>query len=203
MGKKALALTTIAPTAIVHPTAHIGKGTKIWAYVQIAEHASIGNNCIIGNGVYIDRYVKIGKCVWIQNKALLYQGVVVKDNVFIGPGACFTNDPIPRAGVRRNMSGKRWVVECGASIGANATILPDTTIGSYAMIAAGAVVTKNVPPYALARGNPARVVDLVCSCGQALGFLELKIDLKNSRTLKCRSCTKIVPIKKEMTSVIL
>lgn len=147
----------IARTAIVHSTAKIGSNTKIWEFVQIGEHAQIGRECVVGNGAYIDRYVRVGNRVRIHNKALLYHGLVVKDDVFIGPGVCFTNDAWPKSGYARNLKGIYWTVEKGASIGANATILPNVTIGAHAMVGAGSVVTKNVPARALVCGNPARI----------------------------------------------
>jgi UDP-2-acetamido-3-amino-2,3-dideoxy-glucuronate N-acetyltransferase len=161
MGKKKLALTTIAPTALIHPSARIGRGTKIWAFAQVAEHAVVGRDCTIGNGAYIDRHVKIGNRVRIHNKALLYHGVIVEDDVFIGPGVCFTNDSYPTSRSTRNLKGKAWYVRTGASIGANATILPDLEIGENSIVGAGSVVTKNVPPNAIVCGNPARVLKRV------------------------------------------
>ncbi len=182
MGQTKLALITIDPTALIHPTAHIGKETKVWAFAQVSEHASIGKHCVIGNGVYIDRYVKIGNHVWIQNRALLYQGTMVEDNVFIGPGVCFTNDKYPRSGIKRNMKNIKWIVGKGATIGANAVILPDVSIGSYAFVAAGAVVAKNVPAHVLVAGNPAKSIVPVCSCGKPLNQL-----FEKKRT-KCPFC---------------
>lgn len=182
MGKRKLALTTIAPTALIHPTARIGKGTRVWAFAQVAEHASIGKYCVIGNGVYVDRYVKIGSHVWIQNKALIYQGTIVEDHVFIGPGVCFTNDKYPRSGIRRNLKNIWWTIGKGTSVGANAVILPNIFIGPNAFVAAGAVVTKNVPAHVLVAGNPARVVIPVCSCGKPWG------ELLEKKPKKCPAC---------------
>jgi len=152
------------PTAEVSDKASIGKETKIWHFVQIRENAQIGENCIIGKGSYIDFEVQIGNNVKIQNLVSIYHGVHVEDGVFIGPHVCFTNDNNPRA---IDASGKLkgnddWVVsptyvKKGASIGANSTILPGITIGKYALIGAGSVVTKDVPDYGLVFGNPARL----------------------------------------------
>ncbi|HNX68436.1 MAG TPA: acyltransferase [Candidatus Omnitrophota bacterium] len=155
----------IAPSALIHPTAKVGSRTKIWAFCQVAEHASIGTDCILGNGVYIDRHVKIGDHVRIHNKALLYHGVVIENDVFIGPATVFTNDPWPRSGSTRDLKGVSWIVGKGAVIGANVTVLPDVSIGKYATIGAGAVVTKNVPPHTLVYGNPARFKGYTCTCG--------------------------------------
>lgn len=185
MGKPPLAKSVIAPTAVIHPTARIGTGSKIWAFVQVAEHARIGHKCVIGNGVYIDRYVKIGNRVWIQNKALLYQGVTVEDDVFIGPGACFTNDKYARTGTRRNMKGVYWSVKKGSTIGANATILPNVSIGCHALIAAGAVVTKNVPAHAIVAGNPGKIIGTACVCGKPVKNL-----FSGKKSLRCPSCKK-------------
>ena len=185
MGTKPLAVTYIDPTAIVHSTAQIGEGTKIWAYVQIGEHAVVGKDCVIGNGVYIDRYVKVGNRVRIHNKALLYHGVIVEDDVFIGPGVCLTNDPAPRSGKTRNLKGKSWIVRKGATIGANATVLPDLSIGSYAFVGAGSMVTHPVPHHTLVYGNPARAVGVVCRCG--LQIKNEQLSDKNKK-LNCPSC---------------
>jgi UDP-2-acetamido-3-amino-2,3-dideoxy-glucuronate N-acetyltransferase len=149
--------TQIASSAIVDSTAQIGRGTKVWEFVQIMDNAEIGCDCIIGNGAYIDREVRIGNNVRIHNKALLYHGLIVEDDVFIGPGVCFTNDAWPKSGRTRDLEGISWRVEKGASIGANSTIMPNVNIGKYALVGAGSVVTKNVPAYALVYGNPARI----------------------------------------------
>lgn len=157
MGTKKLLKYFVHPTAVVSPKAKIGAGTKIWAFAQVREGAVIGRNCVIGNGVYVDRGVRIGHRVNIQNKALLYRNLVIENDVFIGPAVCFTNDPFPRANVIRQLKNKKGTVRKGASIGANACILPDLTIGKKSMVGAGAVVTKNVPDHALVRGVPAEV----------------------------------------------
>ncbi len=150
------------PTAEVSDKAKIGENTKIWHYVQVREGAQIGENCILGKGVYIDFDVKIGNNVKIQNGVDIYHGVTIEDGVFIGPHVCFTNDKNPRAIDERGklkgtddwMMGKT-LIKKGASIGAATVILPNVTIGEYAMIGAGSVVTKDVPDYGLVFGNPA------------------------------------------------
>lgn len=173
------------PDYFVHPTAEvsemtkIGKGTRIWHHAQIREFAEIGENCNIGKGVYIDKGVKIGNRVKIQNYVSVYCGVVIEDDVFIGPSATFTNDKYPRAWIWDESRLCRTLVKRGASIGANATIVCGITIGEYAMVAAGAVVTKDVPSHALVAGVPARIVGYVCECGN-------KLDEK----LECRLCNK-------------
>lgn len=190
MGTKQLEIGAfIAPTALVDPTAQIGKGTKVWAFAQIAEHALVGQDCVIGNGVYIDRFVKIGDRVRIHNKALLYQGVLIEDDVFIGPGACFTNDEFPRSGKTRNLTGKSWTIGKGASIGANTTVLPDVAVGSYALIGAGSVVTKDVAEHAVVCGNPARMIGWACFCGHVL-----KSNLQKRVNVTCDLCGKRLPL---------
>src|SRR4051794_7685602 len=141
-------------TAIVDPRAEVGEGTKVWAHAQIREHAKVGRGCVISKDVYIDHGVTIGDHCKIQNSVSVFNGVTIEDDVFVGPSACFTNDLLPRA---RN---EAWqasptIVRRGASIGANATIVCGVVVGEYAMIAAGAVVTRDVEPFALVMGNPA------------------------------------------------
>ncbi len=158
----------IEESAVVSDKAEIGEGTRIWHFAQVRENALIGRNCNIGKGVYIDFDVRIGNNVKIQNLVSVYHGVVIEDYVFVGPHVVFTNDMYPRA-----FSGDSWkvyptVVEKGASIGANSTIICGNTIGEYAMVGAGSVVTEDVPPYALVAGSPARIIHAVCRCGQPL-----------------------------------
>lgn len=157
----------IHPTANVDARAEIGEGTKIWINVQIREGAKIGRDCIISKDVYIDHAVSIGNGCKVQNSVSVYNGVTIEDDVFVGPNASFTNDKVPRA------NNPEWkitptLVRRGASIGANATIVCGTVIGEYAMIAAGAVVTKDVEPHALMMGNPARRVGYVDEAGNRL-----------------------------------
>jgi len=157
----------------IHDSAHIssdakiGEGTKIWINSQIREHSQIGENCIISKDTYIDEHVIIGNRVKIQNGVSVYHGVKIEDDVFVGPNATFTNDHVPRA---FNSSWKitETTVKKGASIGANATIICGVTIGEYAMIGAGSVVTKNIAPHALVVGNPAKQIGYVCKCGNRL-----------------------------------
>lgn len=163
----------IHPTAEVSKKAVIGNGTKIWHFVQVRENAQIGKNCILGKSVYIDSGVKIGNLVKIQNGVSVYHGVIIEDGVFVGPGVCFTNDKYPRAIDQKGRLKKddQWevsitIVKQGASIGANATILPGVTIGKYALIGAGAVVTKNISDFSLAYGNPAKIMGKVDKSGR-------------------------------------
>lgn len=165
----------IHPTAEVSADAEIGEGTRIWHQCQICGGAVIGRNCILGKGVYIDSGVHIGNNVKIQNGISIYHGVTLEDGVFCGPNCVFTNDALPRA-INPDGSLKTttdWalrptMVRSGASIGANATIICGVTIGRWAMIGAGAVVSHSVPDYGLVYGNPARLQGYVCPCGQKL-----------------------------------
>jgi UDP-2-acetamido-3-amino-2,3-dideoxy-glucuronate N-acetyltransferase len=166
---------TIHPTADVSPRASIGANTRIWHYAQIREGAHIGANCIIGKGVYIDFDVSVGANSKLQNGVYVYHGAAVEDGVFLGPGAILTNDRLPRA---INPDGflkaaADWqvspiLIRRGASIGAGAVVLPGVTVGEFAMVGAGAIVTRDVPAHGLAYGNPARLCGYVCACGQVL-----------------------------------
>lgn len=152
----------------VHPTAEVlgvvGKGTKVWHQAQVCKNAVVGENCVLGKGVYIGPKVRIGDRVKIQNRVSVYEGVTVEDDVFIGPHVTFTNDKYPRA-FNQNWQIVKTHVKKGASIGANSTIVCGITIGEYALIAAGSVVTKDVPPYALVQGRPAEIIGYVCKMG--------------------------------------
>lgn len=158
----------IHPTAIVDDRALVSEGVSIWQWTAVRELASIGEGCTIGQGVYIDHGVSLGRGCKVQNGVSVYHGVTLGDAVFVGPRAAFTNDRFPRAD-----SGE-WdvvptTVERGASIGANATIVCGVIIGERSMVAAGAVVTRDVPPYGLVMGNPARLVDFVDDTGRPTG----------------------------------
>lgn len=151
----------IHKSAYVEENVEIGDDTNIWHFVHVRKNAKIGSNCNIGKSVFIDTNVVIGNNVKIQNFATLYHGLTVGDDVFIGPHVCFTNDIYPRAKIwDENRLVKTKILD-GASIGANSTIIAGVTIGRHAMVGAGAVVTKDVPDYALVLGNPARVVGSV------------------------------------------
>jgi UDP-2-acetamido-3-amino-2,3-dideoxy-glucuronate N-acetyltransferase len=166
---------TIHETAEVSDNAQVGEGTRVWHQAQIRENARVGANCIIGKGVYIDFDVVIGNNVKIQNGASIYHGVTIEDGVFIGPHACLTNDKYPRAitpagHLKKNQDWQvgRITVKYGASVGARAVVLPDLVVGRFAMIGAGAVVTRDVPDHGLVQGNPARLIGFVCRCGRRL-----------------------------------
>ena len=172
----------IHPSAIVSEQAIIGIGTKIWVNSQIRENVEIGENCIISKDTYIDHGVKIGNGVKIQNGVSVYSGVIIADNVFIGPNAAFTNDYAPRA-FNVNWETTGTIVQEGASIGANATIVCGNSIGKYAMVGAGSVVTKSVPDHALVVGNPAKIIGYVCQCGYRLN--------EDGQCLKCDKIVKL------------
>ena len=147
----------------------IGKGTKIWHFCHIQSGAEVGENCSFGQNVNVSNNVKIGNGVKVQNNVSIYEGVELEDYVFCGPSMVFTNDSTPRAKYPKGSAGyKRTLLKEGATVGANATIVCGHTIGKWAMIAAGAVVTKDVPDYALMAGVPAKQIGWVCECGEKL-----------------------------------
>lgn len=157
----------IHPSANIDPAAEIGHGCTIWVNVQIREGVKIGKNCVLSKDVYVDRNVKIGDECKIQNSVSIYDGVTIESQVFIGPNACFTNDKVPRA-FNDDWTITKTLVQQGASLGANCTIVCGIVIGEYSMIAAGSVVTKNVPPYTLVAGNPARIVAKINKAGNKI-----------------------------------
>jgi UDP-2-acetamido-3-amino-2,3-dideoxy-glucuronate N-acetyltransferase len=165
----------VHPSADVSAEASIGPGTSIWNHAQVRERARIGTDCVIGKNVYVDFEVVVGDRVKIQNNASLYHGVTVEDGVFIGPHVCLTNDRLPRAinpdGTRK--SDADWQVgpirvRSGAALGAASVIVPGVTIGRWALVGAGSVVTGDVADYALVVGNPARRIGSACPCGEPL-----------------------------------
>lgn len=157
-------------TAVIDEGCLIGKGTKIWHFSHIMPGCIIGDNCNIGQNVVISPEVVLGKNVKIQNNVSIYTGVICEDDVFLGPSMVFTNVTNPRSAVNRKNQYARTLVKKGASIGANATIVCGNDIGRFAFIGAGAVVTKNVPDYALVIGNPARQTGWMSEYGQKLVF---------------------------------
>ncbi len=167
----------------------IGKGTKIWHFSHIMQNCKIGNNCNIGQNVVISPDVILGNGVKIQNNVSVYTGVICEDDVFLGPSCVFTNVTNPRSFISRRNEYKKTIIGRGASIGANATIVCGHNIGKYAFIAAGAVVTKDVPDYALVMGNPARVKYYVCECAE-------KMVWQNSKFI-CPCCGKKYILKDE------
>lgn len=157
-------------SAYVDDGAGIGRGTKIWHFCHVSPEAVIGKECVLGQNVYVSNNASIGDHVKIQNNVSLYEGVILEDYVFSGPSQVFTNVKIPRSAFPRNPPADfiPTRVKLGASIGANATIVYGVTIGEWPFIAAGAVETRDVPPYALVVGVPGRVAGWVCQCGVPL-----------------------------------
>lgn len=158
----------VHPTAVIDEPCQIGVGTKIWHFSHVMSRATVGERCIIGQNVFISSGCRIGDGCKIQNNVSIYAGVELEDEVFCGPSMVFTNVINPRAFMERKSEFKSTRVLRGASIGANATILCGVTLGSYCLIGAGAVVTRDVPDYALVYGSPARLKGWVCYCAEPL-----------------------------------
>lgn len=157
------------PTAVIDEGAEVGEGTKIWHFCHVMSGARIGSGCALGQNVYMGGTAVIGDRCKIQNNVSIYDGVHLADDVFVGPSAVFTNVRHPRAHVSRKEEYEPTRVGRGATIGANATIVCGATLGEYAFVGAGSVVTRDVPAHALVVGNPARAVGWVCRCGERLG----------------------------------
>lgn len=172
---------TIHPSAIVDPGARIGDGTRIWHWVHVSSGAQIGERCSLGQGVFVGNRARLGNNVRVQNSVSIFDEVVIEDDVFCGPSMVFTNVFNPRSHVPRKDEYRSTLVRRGASIGANATIICGVTIGAYAMIGAGSVVTRDVPNYALMVGVPARRRGWVCWCGELLS---------GNGAVGCRACDR-------------
>ena len=157
----------VHPTATVEPGAHLGDGTSVWHQAHVRTEAVVGDGCTLGKNVFVDRGVHVGHRVKIQNNVSVYAGVTLGDDVFVGPSAVFTNDLHPRA-FNASWTLTPTEVERGASIGANATIVCGTRIGSFALVGSGAVVVRDVAPHQLVVGNPARHAGWVCTCGHTM-----------------------------------
>lgn len=168
----------VHPTSVIDDDVEIGEGTKIWHFCHIQSGARIGKRCSLGQNVNVSNNVKVGDGCKLQNNVSLYEGVELEDDVFCGPSCVFTNDLTPRAKYPKGHAGyKKTLIKRGASIGANATIVCGHTVGEWALIGAGAVVTSNVPDHALMLGVPARIKGWACECGELL-----------DESLCCRNC---------------
>jgi len=170
----------IHPTASVDLPCTIGAGTRIWHYTHVRENAAIGAGCNIGQNVYIGAGVQVGDRCKIQNNVSVYEGVTLEDEVFVGPSAVFTNVINPRAAIERKHEFQPTLVERGATVGANATVLCGITIGRWAFIGAGSVVTHSVPDFALVIGVPARRIGWICRCGVRLSL--------GADPIRCAAC---------------
>jgi len=175
------------PTATIDPGSEIGSGTHIWHYSHVMTGARIGRGCVLGQNVFVARDVVIGDNVKIQNNVSIYEGVVLEDEVFCGPSMVFTNVLTPRSRISRRHQFQRTLVRRGVTIGANATVMCGHTVGRYAFIGAGAVITKDVPDHALVLGVPARIAGWVCQCGIRL---PMGLDEGHEETA-CPECGKM------------
>lgn len=178
----------VHPTAIVEPEAKLGNGTKVWAFTHILSNATIGEDCNICDHVFIESDVRIGNRVTIKCGVQLWDGLFIEDDVFVGPNVTFTNDSFPRS-KQYPISFEKTRLLKGASIGANSTVLPGVTIHQHAMIGAGSVVTKDVPPYAIVRGNPAQIVGY--SNLQNSKITPITTDLKENESPLLSKCIRV------------
>lgn len=176
------------PSSVIDEPCEIGAGTRIWHFCHVMPDARIGDNCILGQNVFVGRGVVIGNGVKIQNNVSVYEGVELEDNVFVGPSAVFTNVRNPRGHIERKQEFQKTLVRRGATIGANATIMCGTTLGSASLVGAGAVVVKDIPDFALVIGVPALVVGWVCECGARL---QLSAQLITNKNVTCRACGQV------------
>ncbi|RMD88212.1 MAG: N-acetyltransferase [Calditrichaeota bacterium] len=171
-------------SSYVDKNVKIGSGTRIWHFCHIMGGAQIGDNCNIGQNVFVASDVKIGNNVKIQNNVSIYTGVIIEDDVFLGPSMVFTNVINPRSHISRKDEYKKTLVKKGASIGANSTIICGVTLGRYSFVGAGAVVTRDVPDYALVYGSPAKIKGWMCECGTKINFALLN----NLEQAICGNC---------------
>ena len=183
-------------TAVIDSDCTIGKETNIWHFSHIMSNCVIGDNCNLGQNVVISPEVILGNNVKVQNNVSIYTGVVCEDDVFLGPSMVFTNIINPRSAIKRKNQYAKTLVKRGASIGANSTIVCGNTIGEFAFIGAGAVVLKDIPPYALVVGNPSRQIGWISEYGHSLNFNEqgyaICSESKEAYQLKANSVQKVV-----------
>lgn len=173
----------VHPSSIVDEGVEIGEGTRIWHFCHVLKGSRIGKNCVLGQNVMVGPDVTVGDGCKIQNNVSLYKGVRLEEGVFCGPSMVFTNVIIPRAFIERKDEFRDTLVRKGATIGANATVICGVTIGRYAMVGAGAVVTRDVPDFALILGVPGRKAGWVCRCGMTLPRVE-------GNATRCAACGK-------------
>jgi len=178
-------MSFVHETSIAEESSVIGDGTKIWHFSHVMPGAVIGRDCSLGQNVFVGRDVRLGDNVKIQNNVSIYEGVTIEDDVFCGPSMVFTNVINPRSHVSRKDEFRPTLVRQGASIGANATVVCGHTIGRYAFVGAGALVTKDIPDYALVYGVPATVRGWMCECG-----VQLKVPLAWGGIAVCHDCGK-------------
>lgn len=186
--KKAGKSFFVHSSAVVDKGALIGNNTRIWHFCHISSTSKLGENCILGQNVFVDNHVTIGNGVKIQNNVSVYKGVTLENDVFCGPSMVFTNVINPRSAIERKNEFKNTRVKQSATLGANSTIVCGVTVGAFSLIGAGAVVTRNVPDYALVMGVPARQKGWVCACGVNLSF-------RKGRA-KCGACGKKFSLSK-------
>jgi UDP-2-acetamido-3-amino-2,3-dideoxy-glucuronate N-acetyltransferase len=184
------------PTAIIDEGANIGKGTKIWHFCHIMSGSYIGENCSFGQNVFVATGVRLGNNVKVQNNVSLYTGVICEDDVFLGPSMVFTNIINPRSAIIRKDQYQTTILRKGATVGANATIVCGIELGEYSFVGAGAVVTKNVPPYALVVGTPAKQIGWMSEYGHRLFFNDNGIaECPESHQLYQLKDNKVIKIK--------
>ena len=176
----------VHPTAVVDDGARIGRGSRIWHFSHLMAGARIGQDCIIGQNVFVGNRVIIGDGVKIQNNVSVYEGVTLEDAVFCGPAVVFTNVLNPRSEIERKQAFQPTLVRHGATLGANCTVVCGRTVGRYALVGAGAVVTRDVPDHALVMGIPARLTGWVCRCGETIG--SAAFTWRTGRPVRCTAC---------------
>ncbi|MCK6485000.1 MAG: N-acetyltransferase [Phycisphaerae bacterium] len=184
----------VHPSSVIDPPVTIGTGTRIWHFCHVYSGAVIGERCVLGQNVCVAATARIGNNVKIQNNVSIYDGVTLEDDVFCGPSCVFTNVVNPRSHVSRKHEYRPTLVRRGATIGANATIICGVTLGRYSFIGAGAVVTRDVPDFALLVGNPARRIGWMCRCGERLN--------ETRAALNCPACPARYALREGIVSEI-